>query len=293
MDMRQLSLLVSISQTLNFSETAKKYYITQPAVSHQIKTLEKELDATLILRSGHNVRFTEEGLVFLEYAMAILDMENQAKTVVKNMATGAQGHLRIAALPTLAEELELCLTEYSYMYPEIHVTVDQMEGGEFMKHYIKESYDFYFGSNRMFVDEEDYDCVITMRTGLKLYVNSRIAEKIDMDDWESVRNRAFVSVNPSDPVLTGQIESICEKKGFKPRIVNYYNRIELIPLAVNAGIGLAILPAAVEYAYPYPNIRTFEIEMPEAEIDHMIVWKNLKSSAAIKFKHVVEEIYAT
>ena len=81
MDMQQLRLLVSVSQTLNFSETAKKYFITQPAVSHQIKALEQELDVVLLFRNGHNVRFTAEGLAFLEYAMSILDLENQARTV--------------------------------------------------------------------------------------------------------------------------------------------------------------------------------------------------------------------
>ncbi len=291
MDMQQLRLLVSVSQTLNFSETAKKYFITQPAVSHQIKALEQELDVVLLFRNGHNVRFTAEGLAFLEYAMSILDLENQARTVVRNLATGSAGHLRISSLPTLMEELELCLSRYTRKYPKIHVTVDQMEGGEFFKSYIEESYDFYFGSDRLFVTERNFEFVVTMKTGLKLFVNADIAPKIDINDPDTIKDLPFVSVNPSDPMITGQIEAVCEKMNFRPNIINYYNRIELVPLAVNAGIGLAILPSAVEYAYPYPNIRTFDIEIPESQINHMIVWKSLKSSAAVKFKSIVEEIY--
>ena len=80
--------------------------------------------------------------------------------------------------------------------------------------------------------------------------------KIDINDPDTIKDLPFVSVNPSDPMITGQIEAVCEKMNFRPNIINYYNRIELVPLAVNAGIGLAILPSAVEYAYPYPNIRT-------------------------------------
>lgn len=137
--------------------------------------------------------------------MDILNIENQARTVVKNMSSGALGHLRIAALPTLNEELELCLSKYASEYPKIHVAVDRMEGGDFIKSYIEENYDFYFGSNRLFVGEEIYESIVTMRTGLKLYVNSQIAPRINPDDPATLMNQPFVSVNPSDPALTAQI----------------------------------------------------------------------------------------
>ena len=75
MDTRQLELFISVAHTLNFSQTAKKYYLTQPAVSHKIKMLEEELGASLLYREGHTVSLTEEGIMFLHYAMNIVNME--------------------------------------------------------------------------------------------------------------------------------------------------------------------------------------------------------------------------
>ena len=55
MNILRLRLLVSVSRTLSFTRTANDFFMTQPAVSHQIKALEDSLGVQLLQRNPHRV----------------------------------------------------------------------------------------------------------------------------------------------------------------------------------------------------------------------------------------------
>lgn len=67
----QLLCFLTVSRTLNFSGAARELYCTQPALSYQIRSLEKELDTELFHRSTTSVSLTEAGRVFLPHAQSI------------------------------------------------------------------------------------------------------------------------------------------------------------------------------------------------------------------------------
>ena len=79
----QLECFLAVADFLNFSRAAEHLRITQPAVSHQIKTLEDELGVTLFKRTSKNVRLTHEGHLFLQYAGDILKLVRMSMTQVK------------------------------------------------------------------------------------------------------------------------------------------------------------------------------------------------------------------
>lgn len=64
MNTTQLECFMAVANFLNFSRAAEALRITQPAVSHQISTLEDELDARLFHRTSKSVRLTQEGYIF-------------------------------------------------------------------------------------------------------------------------------------------------------------------------------------------------------------------------------------
>ena len=83
MNTTQLECFLALADCLNFSRAAEKLRITQPAVSHQLKTLEDELGVQLFLRNSKKVRLTQEGHMFLQYAGQILKLSNLSKAQVK------------------------------------------------------------------------------------------------------------------------------------------------------------------------------------------------------------------
>lgn len=68
----QLECFVTVAEHLNFSKASRVLKITQPAVSHQIRTLEEELDVKLFNRTSKSVTLTQEGILFLADAQLIL-----------------------------------------------------------------------------------------------------------------------------------------------------------------------------------------------------------------------------
>ena len=74
MNTTQLECFQAVANYLNFSRAAEHLRITQPAVSHQISTLEDELGVKLFQRTSKSVRLTQEGYLFTQYAGEILKL---------------------------------------------------------------------------------------------------------------------------------------------------------------------------------------------------------------------------
>ena len=79
----QLECFAAVAEHLNFSKASRVLKITQPAVSHQIQTLEEELEVKLFSRTSKSVSLTQEGLLFLADAQLILKTALSAKERLK------------------------------------------------------------------------------------------------------------------------------------------------------------------------------------------------------------------
>ena len=72
-DIRQLNIFIALEETRSFTAAAKECFITQSAVSHSIKALEKQLDCQLIERMGKHIILTPYGEVFLHHAKRVVN----------------------------------------------------------------------------------------------------------------------------------------------------------------------------------------------------------------------------
>ena len=85
MNTTQLECFVEVANYLNFSKAAQQLRLSQPAVSHQINTLEDELGVKLFHRTSKSVRLTQEGYLFLRYAGEILKLSGISKARVNDL----------------------------------------------------------------------------------------------------------------------------------------------------------------------------------------------------------------
>ena len=83
MNTTQLECFMEVANFLNFSRAAERLRITQPAVSHQISTLEDELGVKLFHRTSKSVRLTPAGDLFTQYAGEILKLSRLSKARIK------------------------------------------------------------------------------------------------------------------------------------------------------------------------------------------------------------------
>lgn len=268
----QLKLFVSLSQTLNFTKTANEFYVTQPTVSNYIKSLENSMGVTLLKRDSHSVSLTAEGKEFVGYAKKLLALQLEAESRIKNISEGWRGFIRVAMLSSAAGVFTICLEEFMRKYPGVQVNVDLLEGAEMISALSKNSHDLYFAHKHMIPENGKIDHMPLGTSHLHLFVNKSMAPYIDMNDWATLSKYHFVSTPANDFTLSGQISKICANRGITPNIINYYNRADMAFLAVNSGVGIAILPPQLQRFYNCPNVVGFPIDGNDAIIELVVAW---------------------
>lgn len=100
MELRQLRHFVAVAEAGNFSEAARRVFLSQPALTRSIKTLEEQLDTQLLERGPQGATLTASGALFLEHARMILNDCDRAQREMRMFNEGGAGHVSmgIAAL---------------------------------------------------------------------------------------------------------------------------------------------------------------------------------------------------
>lgn len=103
MELLQLKYYKAVVEAGSINAAAKKLRMTQPPVSMQIRLLENELGCTLFHRGSRKIELTEEGKIFYEHAVHILNMTESAGAAVSDCHSAVSGTLRIGIVSSLAE----------------------------------------------------------------------------------------------------------------------------------------------------------------------------------------------
>ncbi|TQF04708.1 LysR family transcriptional regulator [Kitasatospora acidiphila] len=117
MELRQLRYFVTVAEELHFGRAAERLLIGQPAVSQQIRRLERELKVELFDRTPRTVRLTTAGQTFLPAARAVLTAEDAARAVAADLTTGSAGVLRLGTITGLGERLDRILDAFESQAP--------------------------------------------------------------------------------------------------------------------------------------------------------------------------------
>jgi DNA-binding transcriptional LysR family regulator len=99
-DIDKIGTFVRAAETLNFSETAKQLHMSQPTISHHIKTLEQEMGVELFIRTNTGLELTEGGKVLLPWARRLLHDTNSMQAMMSSIQDDIVGELRIACSTT-------------------------------------------------------------------------------------------------------------------------------------------------------------------------------------------------
>lgn len=95
MELRHLRYFVAVAETLSYKKAAVQLHISAPPLMAQIHDLEDEIGNPLLERAGHFMQLTDVGKTFVIEARAILARADQGVTLVKLVARGQAGHLRV------------------------------------------------------------------------------------------------------------------------------------------------------------------------------------------------------
>ena len=125
MDTRQLQAFCEVVERKSFSLAAEKLGVTQPAVSLQVRSLEKRLGTQLLDRSGRRVEPTESGLKLYRSAQRLLALEEEIVSELAEEATGElDGTFEIgASTGPGGVVLSQILCQFAELHPALHIAL--------------------------------------------------------------------------------------------------------------------------------------------------------------------------
>ena len=117
---RRLQVFHAVAKHLSFTKAAEALFMTQPAVTFQIKQLEEQFSTRLFERKHGQIALTDAGRVALDYAERILALSAELEARMKDLTGETEGPLLIGASMTIAEYLlPGVLGEFSARFPSI------------------------------------------------------------------------------------------------------------------------------------------------------------------------------
>jgi DNA-binding transcriptional LysR family regulator len=117
---RRLQVFHAVAKQLSFTKAADALFMTQPAVTFQIKQLEEHLNARLFDRGHGRIALTPAGDLVLDYAERILGLSSELETRLAEMTGQMRGPLLVGASTTIAEfMLPPILGEFNAHYPQV------------------------------------------------------------------------------------------------------------------------------------------------------------------------------
>ncbi len=134
MNLYQLQSFVTVISEGSMTGAADKLFLTQPAISQQIRNLEEDLGVELLVRGVRQIRPTLQGEVLYDYAKKIIQLSNQAKVAVKAMGAELKGQIRIGTLNSMGVQLMSPIVGRLLKHnPELNIKVDYDKGEDLIE----------------------------------------------------------------------------------------------------------------------------------------------------------------
>ena len=294
MDDHKLRVFCSVAETRSFSKASKAMYLTQPAISLQVRALEEQLGTKLFRRSNKAVSLTETGEILYRHAKKILAAYAAIEKEI-NEATGlVKGKLLIGASTTLATYyLPNIIVEFKKRYPDILVDFERGNTQNIVESILKARIDLGLvegevRDQRLVVEKMDSD-------ELLLVVHSKHpwADRHDISIHEII-DQAFI-MREEGSGTRQVIENTLKKAGISSEqlnIVMYLGSTEAIKTAVENGLGVSILSGwAVERELRFKVLKALSFKDIRFQRDFSLIYqkKAFHTQPAEKFMELLKK----
>lgn len=251
MNLRQLEYFVSVAETLSFTKTAEAFFISQTAVTQQIKSLEEQLEVELLKRTKRHVELTPAGNVFLTEAKAILSRTESAIIKTKKAATGFAGNLNIGVVEGYGDPgLPDLLRSFRTGYPNISLSIRDGEVDTLYSLLLNQTLDVVINANvtysRLKERNISYKVLNTCRLIVLLPSTHPLAFR-NVLNLSELKNDSFIFTSAREKEDSfGHFKSTMAhfiRTGFTPHIVQNSESFNTTALMVAANMGIAVLPS--------------------------------------------------
>lgn len=237
--LRQLQVFEKVASHLNYSRAAEALYLSQPAVSMQIKQLEENLGLALFEQMGKKIFLTEAGREVLHYSRTVLEQLTEMESVLADMKGLGQGTLILSVVNTANYFTPQLLAEFCRQYPEINVTLHVANRDAVLQRLAENTTDLAIMGQPP--DGHDLTAETFMENPLVVISapNHPLAA-LDGVKLTQLAHETFLSREKGSGTRSA-MERIFAQHNLHPRIGMEVEANEAIKQAVQAGMGLGIL----------------------------------------------------
>jgi DNA-binding transcriptional LysR family regulator len=247
MELRHLRYFKLLAEELHFRKASDKLHIAQPALSRQVKELEKELGVTLFERTKRKVALSPMGKHLYNKTIIIFRLVEETRKELKELETMEVGKLRVGYVASaLHSVLPKFLTHLKKNKPRLHVSVYEMSTADQMESLRNGSLEV--GFVRGPVNGKDLTQTVVYKEDLALFlpVHHPLANK-RLTDLRLLRDEPFVFFpRHYNPGYFDKTISLCQHVGFSPNIQYEGVGSNTLLQMVGSGLGVTILPHSLK-----------------------------------------------
>jgi LysR family transcriptional regulator, benzoate and cis,cis-muconate-responsive activator of ben and cat genes len=250
MELRQLRYFVAVAEEGNISRAAKKIFLTQPALSRQIKALEEELGQCLLERQAHSIRLTPTGQALLAEGRQLLQQADQMLQRVRTASRSSR--LRVGYAPSLAAGLlSVAVTNFTQAHANIRVELHDLSTAEMLAGLEDDKLDVALcvGQQRA-MRGLMWTPLVRAQWRLAVPRQHPLAGRSKVTPQEVAREPLLVYCQRNYPEYWQSITGWLRSHRQPPRIAGEYDGAENLMAAVESGLGVAFVTTQMARLFP-------------------------------------------
>jgi DNA-binding transcriptional LysR family regulator len=280
-ELRHLEYFRAVAEELNFGRAAERLFISQPGLSRQIKQMEEILEVQLFERTKRRVELTAAGHYLKAEVEYIFNHLELTKTQLKEIALGNIGELRIGFLGSAAHTvLPELLVKISQQFPGIQTTMEELSNSLQVEMLEKDKLDLGFVRLARVPEPLQMKLVYQDTFSVVLPLVHPLANSGFRHVGQLKEENFILFSQDYSSIYYDKIMSICEDKGFSPKITHKSVHALTIFKLVEAGLGVAIVPTSLKEGYDL-KVKFMELEKIRQRTELNVVWKMGNRNAAL------------
>lgn len=241
MELRQLRHFVAAAEEGNISRAARRIFLTQPALSRQIRALEEELGFSLLERLPHSIRLTPAGQSFLDDARELLLHADQ---VLERARGGAHSRrLRIGFAPSLASAfLSIAVEQFTHRHPGVRIELLDLSTAEMIQGLEEGHIELALGPKPGRASRDlRWTPLVTSRWKLAVPVSHPLARSVRVEPQALAGVPILIYCRREYPEYAENVLGWFRSHRLLPHIAGEYNGADSLFAAIEGGLGVALV----------------------------------------------------
>lgn len=289
----QLTTFVTVISEGSMTAAADKLYLTQPAVSQQIRNLEEDLGVELLVRGMRSIKATPQGEVLYEYAKKIIHLTQQAEIAIKSIGNQMKGQLRIGTLNSLGLHVMSPIVGRLMRHnPDLSLKIDYARGDELIKGYKKGQYDVLILPDvrtEFASDLESSEQKFLLKEEMWLVGSSKDEKMPQQILVKDIGAFPLVDFTEEFPAFYKELHGKIQTHGLSLTPIFESSNVGTLKRVIESGLGWGFLPAhSIKKQVRSGRLNRIYVKDMHYEIDLMFYYKKSSDSRAL-----VEVFYQT